>query len=197
MVGKQAAIEAEELHDYTIPPEEDSLSEEWCPAFWDNISGQPLDADGVRQAREEEMSFIRKMRLYDVVPIAEAYAHTGKAPIAGRWVDTNKGDSSNPQLRSRYVAKEFRRGVNHDLFAATPPLEALRTLLSMVASVQRRQTTDREVTLMTMDVSRAFFYAPVTRPVFVELPEEEGRNKSLLCARLRFSLYGTRDAPMN
>ena len=50
---------------------------------------------------------------------------------------------------------------------------------------------------MTIDVSRAFFHAPATRKIYVELPNEEGLDKSKWCARLNYSLYGTRDAPMN
>ena len=49
---------------------------------------------------------------------------------------------------------------------------------------------------MSNDVRRAYFYAPATRPIYVELPEEagEGPGKS---ARLLKSLYGTRDAATN
>ena len=50
---------------------------------------------------------------------------TGKAPIKARWLDINKGDKVHPNYRSRYVAKDFNNEKRFDLFAATPPLEAL------------------------------------------------------------------------
>ena len=105
----------------------------------------------------------------------------------------NKGDSTSPKYRSRLVAKEFNTGVNHDLYAATPPSECLRLMLSMLASSRSKDTT-----LMYADVSRAYFYAKAERPVYVNLPEEdlepgdEGK-----CGRLRMSMYGTRDAALN
>ena len=108
-------------------------------------------------------------------------------------MDINKCDSSNPNYRSRLVAKEFNTGVNHDLYAATPPSECLRLMLSLLASSRGRSTT-----WMYADVSRAYFYAKAERPVYVKLPEEdiepgdEGK-----CGRLRMSMYGTRDAALN
>ena len=46
-------------------------------------------------------------------------------------MDINKGDEDSPEYRSRLVAKEIKRDRNQDLFAATPPLEAKKILLSM------------------------------------------------------------------
>ena len=100
------------------------------------------------------------MGVYEKVAIQEAYDATGKAPIAVRWVDVNKGDSQSPKYRSRLVAKEFNTGVNPDLYAATPPSECLRLMLSMLASGR-----SRGITLMYADVSRAYFYAKAERPV--------------------------------
>ena len=131
--------------------------------------------------------------MYDKVPIKESYDVTGKAPIAVRWVDINKGDSANPKYRSRLVAKEFNTGVNHDLYAATPPSECLRLLLSMLASGR-----SRGITLMYADVSRAYFYAKAERPVYVKLPAEDMQpGDEQRCGRLRMSMYGTRDAALN
>ena len=72
----------------------------------------------------------------------------------------NKGDGTNPKYRSRTVAKEFNMGVNHELYAATPPSKCLRLMLSMLASSRSKDTT-----LMYADVSRAYFYAKAERPV--------------------------------
>ena len=60
---------------------------------------------------------------------------TGKGKlIKGRWLDVNKGDSSKPDIRSRYVGKEFATGVDASLYAGTPPLEALKMLVAHAAS---------------------------------------------------------------
>ena len=50
--------------------------------------------------------------------------------------------------------------------------------------------------LLAIDVSRAYFYAPARRLIYVELPDEAGEGKNI-CGRLLKSLYGTRDAATN
>ena len=59
---------------------------------------------------------------------------TGKEPIGTRWVDVNSGDEVNPDYRSRLVAQEIQRDRREDLFAATPPLEAKKLLLSVAVT---------------------------------------------------------------
>ena len=48
---------------------------------------------------------------------------------------------------------------------------------------------------MVQDVKKAYFYAPATRDVYVELPPE--RAQPGMCAKLYKSSYGTRDAALN
>ena len=105
----------------------------------------------------------------------------------------NKGDSSKPTYRSMLVAKEFNAGVRPELFAATPPSECLRIMLSKTANGHRKG-----VSLMYADVSRAYFYAKAVRPVYVRLPEEDmAEGDESRCGRLMMSMYGTRDADLN
>ena len=87
--------------------------------------------------------------------------------ILTRWIDVNKGDKDNPVYRSRLVGKEFNDGSGDGLFASTPPLEALRYLISDVATVIDPKDMEDKV-IMINDVSRAFFEAPMRRPICVE-----------------------------
>ena len=49
-----------------------------------------------------------------------------------------------------------------------------------------------------VDVSRAYFYAPVTRPLCIEIPiEDRKEGDEDMVAQLQYSLYGTRDAAQN
>ena len=113
-------------------------------------------------------------------------------PIIVRWIDINKGDSQSPNYRSRIVARELNTRNRDDLFAATPPLEALKIILSMTAIANKGEV------VMINDISRAFFHAKVERDVYVELPEEDRKpGEEHLCGKLRFSMYGTRDAAQN
>ena len=146
----------------------------------------------VRRARQEEIEYVKKMRLYDKVPISECRRNTGKGPISVRWIDINKGDQVNPNYRSRIVAREINTHKREDLFAAIPPLEALKIIFSFAASGNKGEL------LMINDISRAFFHAPAKRQVYVQLPQEDQMpGEEGMCGRLNYSMYGTRDAAQN
>ena len=167
------------------------VPEKW-QKFWDDISGKELDGKLVREAREEELTVVDQMNVWELRPVSECIRVTGKRPTKVRWADVNKGDADQPNVRSRIVAKDFRLDARPELFAATPPLEFLRYLVARCAASQR---TRRPTKLMVQDVKKAYFYAPATRDVYVDLPPERARPG--WCAKLNKSLYGTRDAALN
>ena len=174
---------------YQIVEEE---NDEQMETAWDDVSGAELNPSMVKDARKEEMDYVRKMHWYDKVPIAECKRATGKMPITVRWIDINKGDQEHPNYRSRIVAREINTCKRDDLFAATPPLEGMNVILYMTATANNGEV------VMINDISRAFFRAKVERDVYIQLPEE-ARNKGEehLCGKLRLSMYGARDAVQN
>ena len=125
---------SKDLHDddggYTL--------EDGTVAF-DDQSGAPLKPELMRQARRDEIDYFKKMNVYQKVPVHEAWQETGKGPIGVRWVDINKGDEDRPNYRSRLVAKEFKDDVRPELYAATPPSECLRLMISRMASARKLQ----------------------------------------------------------
>eukprot|EP00969_Alexandrium_andersonii_P191442 8455825-Alexandrium_andersonii.AAC.1 len=58
-------------------------------------------------ARAEEIKFTQSWNVWDVRPVSECKARTGKGPIGGSWVGHNKGDSDSSNVRGRYVAKDI------------------------------------------------------------------------------------------
>ena len=59
----------------------------------------------------------------------------GARIVQTRWIDTNKADDSlEADIRSRCVAKEFATKPLDDIFAATPALEGVKTLVSLMSS---------------------------------------------------------------
>ena len=98
-----------------------------------------------------------------------------------------------PNVRARWVAKEYKTQAGPELHAPTPPLEALEVVLSEIATGQRGGKV-----VALVDVRRAYFDAPVRRKVFVELPPENYQpGDEHMCGLLRCSLYGPRDAAQN
>ena len=162
--------------------------------FVDDNTGKQLDFKMAVEARKLEMKFFRDMQVYTKVPRSEAYVNGSKV-ITTKWLDINKGDEKEPNYRSRLVGRELKLDNRLDLFAATPPLEALRIICAMCANNQARQDPFR---IMSVDVRRAYFYAKVTRPVYIEIPVEDRQpGDETMIAKLNLSLYGTRDAAQN
>ena len=127
------------------------------------------------------------------VPRSEAHQR-GIKIVSTRWIDINKGDQTNPNYRSRFVAREYTNGKCGDgnWFAATPPLEALKLLISDAAT---RRPGHKKKAIMINDVARAFLEAPAQREVCIDLPAEDWEEADAgkdLVGILDMSLYGTR-----
>ena len=138
--------------------------------YWDDTSGQLLDPDLTRAARMDEVECIQSMKVYSKVPISQCVKETGKRSIGTRWIDVNKGDKAHPKHRSRLVAQELATHKQPELFAATPPIEYVRYLVSRCAS---SQWCNKRTCLMIQDVKKAYFFAKATRRVYVALPWED------------------------
>ena len=147
----------------TVDEEHDVEMEEAC----DDVSGKALDPKQVKKARKEEIEYVHKMGFYVKVPVAECFKQTGKALITVRWIDINKGDNEKPNYRFRLIAREINTYKRGDFFAATPPLEALKIVISMAA------TGNKGEVIMINDISRAYFHARAERDVYVRLPDED------------------------
>ena len=109
---------------------------------WDDVHGKCLDLSKLREARQEEIDYMKLKGIWTEVDRDECHSKTGKKPVSVKWVDTNKGSDEVPVIRSRLVARDFREKGDkdrQDLFAATPPLELKRMLLSKAASLQAKE----------------------------------------------------------
>ena len=82
------------------------------------------------------------------MPVSECIKVTGKKPIGTRWTDINKQDEIDPLYRSRLVGQEFNNSQDATLYVATPPLEAIRTILGLAATKMQNRKDDLQATLM-------------------------------------------------
>ncbi len=190
--GQLMSIQAK--MDLATPPEEDPFQALYEDAeFVDDNSGMPLDKELAIQARKLEVEYFRKMGVYTKVA-REKWMKV----ISTRWLDINKGDEGAPNYRARLVGREIKMDKRGDLFAATPPLESLRMIISICAMHQEDQDVSERFVVMSNDVKRAYFHAPATRPVFIMIPDEDkAPGDEHRVGQLNLSLYGTRDAAMN
>ena len=112
------------------------------------------------------MEDIRRHKMYRRVSRETCLRETGRAPI--KTAETDKGQPGKPNVREAWVAKECKTHARPRLCASTLPLEALKVVLSEIATGERGGKV-----VALVDVRRAYFYAPARRRVFVELPPED------------------------
>ena len=130
---------------------------------FDDITGKELLWQAVKQAREQELKYLRELGMYVKVDERAAVAKYKVTLIDTKWVDTDKAFEGEPlQIRSRIVATEFKRGTGQTCMRETPPLEALKAIISIAAS------HSPEFSLLHVHVSRAHFHAKAQRFVLVK-----------------------------
>ncbi|CAK0882798.1 unnamed protein product, partial [Prorocentrum cordatum] len=168
--------------------------------FYDDLTGLPLDPTRVKAARRLEMDFMAQLGVWVYAREEDCQRELGRRPLSVRWVDIDKGDTDRPDYRSRLVVQETKAQstiAGDDIgavFAATPPLERLRLICSMVMSSDPSEGR----VLRFLDISRAHPHCEIKRTVYIKLPEEDPMSQEIgACGLLRMALYGTRDAGQN
>ena len=112
-----------------------------------------------------------KLKAYTPVTL-EWCKQQGLTPVSTRWLYTNKGDLDVPEIRARLVAQETRRVSEISpedaarTFAATPPVEALRSLLSDVMTGPITLADDTKIFVFS-NISRAHFHLPARRHIVI------------------------------
>ena len=161
-------MEVDELHE----DEDEENDWMWSEVEYDAVTGQALDARLVKKGKEEEMRRFEEMRVYEYVTKEQAYEDPEGVIIDVRWVIANKGTSEEPNVRCRLVGWEFvDEGNRDDLFAGTPPLVTIRTLLSILS---KRALYEEDMGGMVIDVQGAFLYGKTGMRIFgypVKIPE--------------------------
>ena len=104
-VKVEETIEDEEYEVLLVDeePEDEELQD-----AWDDVDGRSIDVKLVRSARKEEMEFAKKIPVCEEVELEECWNRMGKPPISTKWVDHDKGRGGETDVRSRWVARDFK-----------------------------------------------------------------------------------------
>ena len=165
--------------------------------FYDTYTGLELDPVAVKEARREEIRFGENLDAWKPCPIDESIREMGRPPYGTRWLDYNKGDDENVEMRSRLVVQETKRQSTIAMddiastTASTPPLEIVRLFCSLCMSLQL--PGGAVCVMQFLDISRAYPHCPALRKIYVRAPDEVGLPPGM-CWRMKKSWYGTRDA---
>jgi len=93
--------------------------------------GRPYRQKNVKKARKEEIGYVKKHGVYQ--KFRRGTVPAGEKIIKVRWIDRSKGDEAHPDIRSRLVAKDYNNEDRPELFAGTPPIEAMKIICSEAA----------------------------------------------------------------
>ncbi len=75
-----------------------ALKDEYDKVYYDETAGVRLDPQPARDATQEELKFMRELKVYHEA--LDVYARTNDLQAIGaRWVYTNKGDATRPNVR--------------------------------------------------------------------------------------------------
>ena len=95
--------------------EQDAMLAEACEEnefikCFDDIIGEELPWQAVKEAREKELKYLRELGVYEKVDERTAVAKYNVTPVDTKWVDTDKAFEEEPmQIRSRIVARECKQ----------------------------------------------------------------------------------------
>ena len=77
-------------------------------------------------------------------------------------------------------------------FAATPPVEGFRFLLSRAMTGEKKWNPQDELVIAFFDISRAHFHSPVRRKVAIRMQGDPSCPSGI--AMLNRAMHGTKDA---
>ena len=165
-IGKVGKLES-----YRIDEEMRSQSEERCLArrnrekhamlaeveekeqdviCFDDITGKELPWHPVRRACELELKCLRHLGVHEKIDENEAVAQYENHSSGHEMglIQTKAFEGEPMQIRSRIVARDFKSDDRPDLYAGTPPLEALKAIISIAANHEENllNHADRRVT---------------------------------------------------
>ena len=109
---------------FTVPAEGKVVTEQ---RVWATRSGEELNVADIAKARIKELEHMRDHRVFEVVKLTDV---RNVKKVKAKWLQDRKGDG----IKSRLVAMEIAYDVRDDVHAGTPPLAAIRLIISLAAS---------------------------------------------------------------
>ena len=100
-----------------------------------------LESGRVRQARQEEVNWVRGTGVREPVLRKDMEAEGAKA-ISLRWIDTDEVDADRPNCRSRLVVREIEKPMKKsEVSSAAELFSGLLSLCSSLTVTERRRAS--------------------------------------------------------
>ena len=141
----------------------DGIPDEWLSSWYPETH---MSQTMAIEAKRKEMERFKRMKVYRVVTRESMERDEEGKMISIKWVITNKGTEEHSFAKARLVAPEFHTGDKRgELFAGTPDLMAMRTVISR-AMTRCEDGTKRSI--MLADVKTAFLYGDARRSLYFD-----------------------------
>eukprot|EP00972_Heterocapsa_arctica_P074104 10939479-Heterocapsa_arctica.AAC.1 len=159
-----------------------ALIQDIGPPWYDDLTGEPLDTEKVKEAMQKERDSLNEFHTYERVPeeqVDDIWNDRGATIVRSRWVRIKKPDGH-----------QLRREDGH--LRATASGVGARLLLALAG---HRRCRGEAWILQIGDVSTAFLHAPLPpdRRFYVVPPATENEGGALW--HILKALYGLRESP--
>ena len=163
----------------SVPVDPDPKFDE---VYYDEDDGSILPLDRAKEGIRRELDFMAKLKVGRRVP--RASLPPGTKVWGGRWCHRRRLE----EVRSRYVAQQFRDLMEEEVYAGTPRTEAIRIMIAIALAMG--------VPLVPADFSVAYLHTPMDEAdqVYVEIPPEIYDADTDEVWLLSRALYGLRKA---
>ena len=152
---------------------------------------EELPAELTRAARQEELDFMQDWHVWDVVPITESWSVTGKAPFRASGSTSTRAIWRGPWFAAGMSRRNSR--TPSQMISSRPHRHWKHFDCCCLMRPLGRRPSAGSRKILVVDARKAHLHAFAERNLYVALPPEV--RVPGMCARLRRSLYGTRDAP--
>ena len=170
-----------------------------------HLEGQPLDfnepegpqeiaLEELQRARTEEVSFMKRLEVWEASLVEKCVQTTGRPPLSTRLVDPDKGREGCFETRSRLVVRDFRgEGETRGRWIPSrrcPHMKAKRVQFwtAMLDGVVGGDSAKGGVKLMIMDIRKAHFNGKLAEDEYAYFQQPPGADTGI--ARLRQAASG-------
>lgn len=143
---------------------------------------EAVQDDNWQVAIQEELTSLKECGTWELTEPPE-----NQEIIDSKWVFREKLLNGKVVKKARLVARGFKQSsLESDVYAPVAKMVTIRVLLCLYL--------EKDLQVQQLDVSSAFLYGNLEKPVYMELPKGLDKNSNLVC-KVTKSLYGLKQAP--
>ena len=144
--------------------------------FWDYVNGGKLNARHVRKARQLEVEHLDKMGVFERAPCKVARCNTGADRAHPGSMGGHIEEQRHPQelVGGIRVSQRIQKNEGFANFSATPPLDFVKMMISMVATALKGEVSRYGEQLVARCKEMAMIHTYIRRACTCTLQTKDG-----------------------